>query len=63
MLDEAKLRGITSTGVPDQGELRPVLWRVLLRYGRVPMLRSSVASFALRGVLAALKHALWKACV
>lgn len=32
LMDEAKLRGITSTGVPDQGGLRPVLWRVLLRY-------------------------------
>lgn len=31
MLDEAKLRGITSTGVPDHGGLRPVLWRLLLR--------------------------------
>lgn len=32
MLDEAKLRGITSTGVPDAGGLRPVLWRFLLRW-------------------------------
>lgn len=31
LLDEARLRGITSTGVPDQGGLRPVLWRILLR--------------------------------
>lgn len=31
LLDEARIRGITSTGVPDQGGLRPVLWRVLLR--------------------------------
>ncbi|CAN0177550.1 unnamed protein product [Scytosiphon promiscuus] len=30
-LDEERLKGITSTGVPDQGGLRPVLWRVLLR--------------------------------
>ncbi len=34
LLDEAKLRGITSTGVPHQGGLRPVLWRVLLRYAK-----------------------------
>ncbi|CAM9195266.1 unnamed protein product [Hapterophycus canaliculatus] len=33
-LDEARLQGIASTGVPDQGGLRPVLWRVLL--GCVP---------------------------
>lgn len=32
LLDEAKLRGITSTGVPDAGGLRPLLWRLLLRY-------------------------------
>lgn len=31
LLDEAKLRGITSTGVPDAGGLRPVMWRLLLR--------------------------------
>ena len=31
LLDEAKLRGITSTGVPDMGGLRPILWRYLLR--------------------------------
>lgn len=31
LLDEAKLRGIASTGVPDAGGLRPVLWRFLLR--------------------------------
>lgn len=31
VLDEKKLRGITSTGVPDVGCLRPVLWRFLLR--------------------------------
>lgn len=31
ILDEARLRGITSTGVPDAGGLRPVLWRFLLR--------------------------------
>lgn len=30
-LDEAKLRGITSTGVPDSGGLRPILWRYLLQ--------------------------------
>lgn len=32
-LDEGKLRGITSMGVPDAGGLRPVLWRFLLRCG------------------------------
>lgn len=31
LLDEAKLRGITSTGVPDTGGLRPILWRYLLQ--------------------------------
>lgn len=31
MLDEAKLRGITSTGVPDDGCLRPIIWRILLK--------------------------------
>ncbi|CAN0021830.1 unnamed protein product [Ectocarpus sp. 8 AP-2014] len=31
VMDEAKLRGITSTGVPDHGGLRPILWRILLR--------------------------------
>lgn len=31
IVDEARLRGITSTGVPDAGGLRPVLWRFLLR--------------------------------
>ena len=31
VLDEAKLRGIASTGVPDEGGLRPVIWRLLLR--------------------------------
>ncbi|CAM9453657.1 unnamed protein product, partial [Laminaria digitata] len=31
LLDEAKLRGITTTGVPDSGGLRPILWRYLLQ--------------------------------
>lgn len=31
LLDEAKLRGITSTGVPDTAGLRPILWRYLLQ--------------------------------